>query len=103
MAAAAADGATAHRGEAGRHGDSTRHLFTVILIVLAVLVCVLWWQSRAKVDALVLFVGGDGRAQVLGSSDGRVCIALTNLRFGRERAWTAICGQTNVLPAIVDD
>ena len=72
-------------------------------MVLAVLVCVLWCRSRAKVDALVLFVGGDGRAQVLGSGDGRVCIALTNLRFGRERAWTAIGGETNIVPAIVDD
>ena len=80
---------------------STRHLVTAALIVLAVVVSVLWWRSRTKVDALVLFVGGDGRAQVLASSEGRLCIALTNIGFGRDRAWTAMCGSSSEIPAIV--
>src|SRR5688500_6426909 len=70
---------------------SARHLFTALLIVLAVGVCALWVRSRAKLDVLALFVGGDGRVQVLASRGGRVCIALTNLRFGRSNAWTALC------------
>jgi hypothetical protein len=80
---------------------SGRHLFTAVLIVFAVLVSVLWWRSRTKVDAFVLFVGRDGRAQVLASSAGRVCIALTNIRCGRDRAWTAMCGSSSEMPAIV--
>jgi len=69
-----------------------RQLFTAALVVLAAAACVLWWHGRTKVDALILFVGGDGRAQVLASSEGRVCVALTNIGFGRDRAWTAMCG-----------
>ncbi len=65
-----------------------------MLIVLAVLVCVFWWRSRTRLDVLTLFVGGGGRAQVLASSGGRVCIALTNIGFGRERAWTAMLDTT---------
>ena len=80
---------------------SRRHLFTAVLIVLAVMVCVLWWRSRTKVDAFMLFVAGDGRAQVLASSGGRVCIALTNIGFGRDRAWTAMCGSSGEVPEII--
>ena len=70
---------------------SLRHLFTALLIVLAVGVCALWVRSRGKLDVLALFVTGEGHAQVLASTGGRVCIALTNLRFGRDAAWTARC------------
>ena len=68
-----------------------RHLFTALLLVLAVGVCALWVRSRGKLDVLALFVSGEGRAQVLASSGGRVVITLTNLRFGRDAAWTARC------------
>ena len=74
-----------------KRNASLRHLFTALLIVLAVGVCVLWVRSRGRLDVLALFVTGEGRAQVLASSRGRVCIALTNLRFGRSSAWTAMC------------
>jgi len=93
----------AERGSGRRHASSGRHLFTAVLVVFAVLMCVLWWRSREKVDVLVLFVGSDGRAQVLASSGGRVCIALTNIHFGRERAWTMMRAWTNDLPGIIED
>ena len=78
-----------------------RHLFSVVLISLGILVCALWARSRAKVDMLTLFVGGDGRAQVLASSGGRVCVALTNIRFGREYAWTAMRDVSEHVPELV--
>jgi hypothetical protein len=76
----------------------------MVLIALAVLTCVLWWRSKSKIDDMVLFVGPDGRAQVMASGRGRVCIALTNIPFGRERAWTAMCNSTpGELPGVVTD
>ena len=74
---------------AGSTNGGLRHLFTALLIVAAALVCALWVRSRENVDVLAVFVTGDARAQVLASRGGRVCVALTNLRFGRDSAWTA--------------
>ena len=74
-----------------------------LLIVLAALVCALWRRSRENIDMFALFVGSDGRAQVLASSDGRVCIALTNVRFGRERAWTAMHDASGEISHIIGD
>ena len=68
-----------------------RHAWTAALFALAALVCLLWVRSRTTFDAFVLFVGGEGRAEVLGSAEGRVYVVLTNVAFGRERAWTALC------------
>ena len=79
-------------GQSRRQYD---HLFTIVLIVLVALVCGMWVRSRNGTDALMLFVGADGRAQVLASSGGRVCLALTSIAVGRERAWTAMCGSTD--------
>jgi hypothetical protein len=50
----------------------------------------LWWRSNRIGDVLALFVGGDGKAQIIASSKGRLCIALTNVDFGEERAWTTL-------------
>lgn len=82
---------------------SGRHLFTAVLVVLTTLVCALWVRSRATVDLFAVFVGGDGRAQVAGSSGGRVCLALTNVAFGRERAWTALREASDGVPAVVTE
>jgi hypothetical protein len=78
-----------------------RHLFTVALALLAALVCVLWLRSRSVVDVLALFVGTDGRVQVVASGGGRVCVALTNIGFGREVAWTAVREATAGVPELV--
>jgi hypothetical protein len=88
-------------GRSAAASSGGRHLITIALIVLAAAVCVFWWRSRTRVETLVLFVGGDGRAQVLASGGGRECIALTNMRFGGERAWTAMCGSGEEVPEIV--
>ena len=85
LRAAAGQSAEIKRAAAGRH------VFTIVLVALLALTCVLWWRGRTRMDALTLFVAGDGRAQVLASSGGRICIALTNITFGHERAWTAMC------------
>jgi hypothetical protein len=61
-----------------------------VLLVLAALVGGLWIHSFYAGDALVFFAGGQGQLQAVGSVDGRVCIVLTNIAFGRERAWTAL-------------
>jgi hypothetical protein len=60
------------------------------LLVLAALLGALWARSLYVGDVLAVFPGGEGRLQALASSDGRLCLVLTNFRFGPERSWTAL-------------
>ena len=61
---------------------------TLCLLVALTGLLALWWRRTATGDVLALFVGGDGKAQIIASSKGRLCIALTNVGLGQERAWT---------------
>jgi hypothetical protein len=55
---------------------------------MTVLIGGLWIRSFSVGDVLALCVGRDARVQVLASSKGRLCLGLTNIALGHERAWT---------------
>jgi len=61
-----------------------------VLLALAALFGALWVRSLYVGDVLAFFPGGEGRLQVIASSDGRLCIFFSNIRFGAERSWTAL-------------
>ena len=61
-----------------------------MLLLAVALIGWLWHRSYSRGDVLALFVGRDGKAQLIGSSKGRLCIAVTNVGLGRERSWTAL-------------
>jgi hypothetical protein len=60
------------------------------LLLLAAATTLLWIRSRSTGDALALFAGDEGTVQAIGSSNGRIALFATNIRCGRERAWTAL-------------
>jgi hypothetical protein len=60
------------------------------LLLLAAGTALLWIRSRSTGDALALFAGGEGTVEAIGSSNGRIALLVTNVRCGRERAWTAL-------------
>jgi hypothetical protein len=69
---------------------SPRRVWHWVLLVMAILVGGLWIRSSFAGDVLALCVGREARVQVLASSGGRMCLALTNISLGRERSWTLL-------------
>jgi hypothetical protein len=67
-----------------------RWRFTIVLTLALVAALWLWHRSHQVGDVLAFFVAGDGKAQLIASSKGRLCVALTNIGAGRERAWTVL-------------
>jgi len=70
--------------------SAPRTILAWTLLLLAAATVALWFRSRDTGDVLAVFVGPSARMQAIGSSGGRVAIIVTNLRCGRERAWTAL-------------
>jgi hypothetical protein len=60
-----------------------------MLLATSALTGALWARSVSSGDVLSFFAGTEGKLQAIGSSDGALCLLLTNIPFGHERSWTA--------------
>lgn len=66
---------------------ATRHHgLAVLSLLLLAGVVLLWVRSRHACDAAVLFLPGEGRAQVGASHRGRLLVVFTRVPFGPDRA-----------------
>ena len=61
--------------------------FPFVRFVFVVLIIGLWLRSRRESDLLALFLH-HGQVQLLGTDQGRVIVAISNIEFGKERAFT---------------
>jgi hypothetical protein len=85
-----------------------RLCFAVLCLIAALALAGLWARDRTRTtyapagsqklfettsalgDSLVLFTGEEARAQMIGSSGGRIYFVFTNVACGSDRAWTAL-------------
>ena len=67
---------------------TARRLGLGCCVLMAVLIACCWVRGHRSADAVILFAPG-GNIQVVATGGGRICLFLSGMDFGVERAWTA--------------